>query len=102
MAKELIIVPRKFDQPIVGDKMQMQGGHVRPDSDIRLDAGNTASYVVPDGVQYVELHATAALWFRISSDGGSAVAGQDEYLPADGIIERSVSPKQIIKCVLDA
>lgn len=102
MANELIVIPRKFDQPLIGDKMQMQGGHVRPSADARVDAGNSDSYTATDGVQYVELVAKAALWFRISDSGDNAAVGQDEYLGENDRTERTILPGQQIKCVLDA
>lgn len=101
MANELLVMPRKFDQPIVGDKMPIQGSHVRPSSDIRIDADNTDTYQVPEGVgiEYVEMYATAAVWFRISKDGANAAVGRDEYLGLGNRIERKVGAGDIIKCV---
>ncbi len=102
MAKELIVIPRKFDQPIVGDKMQMQGSHVRPATDARVDVGNSTYYEAADGVQYVELHAKSALWFRISQTGDNAAVGQDEFLAAGDVVERTIKPSERIKCIADA
>lgn len=113
MANELKVMPRRFDQPIAGDKMQMQGAHFRPDSDIRVDAGNTDTYVVTKGVQYLHLIATSAIWVRVSATGASAEVGKDQFMAAGDSLEiysimidadnfRPIREGDVVKCVVDS
>lgn len=87
MANELLVMPRRFDQPVIGDKMMVQGTHVRTGTDNRVDLGNSDAYTVTKGVEYLQLWATAAMWVRVSSAGSNAEAGKDQYLAANTGIE---------------
>lgn len=110
MANELIVTPRRLDQPIVGDKLQIQGSHVRTGTDNRVDAGNSDSYTVTAGVQYLQLTADESVYYRISPSGASAEEGKDVLLPAgdshevyaihDGNAVRPIAPGDQVKCVL--
>lgn len=102
MANELLVMPRKHNQPIKGDKMQMHGEHVRSGADNRVDVGNSDTYTATDGVEYVELFAASALWFRISDSGANAEVGKDEFLAAGASTERGIKFGQQIKCVANS
>lgn len=115
MAKELKVMPRKLDQPVIADKIMTQGTHVRSGTDNRVDAGNSATYVVTKGVEYLQLVAAAAIWVRVSPRGATssdAEAGKDQFLASgdtlevynvyDGVSYRRLAEGDFVKCVVDS
>lgn len=114
MADELRIMPRKRAGLSDGNgAFPMQGAHIRPaTANGAIDAGNSESYTVPSGTDYLELVATADLYYRISSAGSSAVVDQDEFLAAGAKREvseiydnsefRKIRAGDIVKCVVDS
>ncbi|MET3414815.1 hypothetical protein [Methylobacterium sp. 1030] len=105
MANELIVIPRRLDQPIIGDKMQMQGSHVAAGIEQRLNADNAAVFTCPDGTAYIEIYAKSAIWYRLTPKGmtaANATVGQDNYLEAGGRHERCAEPGWTVKAIVDS
>lgn len=98
-----------------GDSLPIFGAHIRPSSASQsIDQGNSESFTVPEGTDYLELSSTTAAdnWFRISAAGSSAVVDQDIRVPAGkdkqiGLVyengeARKIKAGDIVKCIVDS
>ena len=114
MADELKIMARKAAKiSSNGDTLQIQGAHIRPSTaTCSIDAGNSQTFVVPEGADYLDIVADVAVWYRCSSAGSDAVVDNDEYLQAgvttqlseiyeNGAV-RKIRAGDILKCVVEA
>ncbi len=113
MARELRVNARTASRlKSVGTGVPVLGAHIRPETAINaVDAGNSDSFTVPEGTDYLDLWAAENLWYRISAAGGDAVVDQDEFLPGGSRIQvssvyedgvrRPLKTGDILTCVVD-
>jgi hypothetical protein len=113
MADELKVMARKLSQPIKGDFVPYQGAHIRPATAlVSIDVGNSETFVVPAGTDYLDLRATVDLWFRISAAGSNAEVDYDQFIGAGERIQigevyesgaaRKIKAGDVVKCVAES
>ena len=102
-ADECKIMAYKLDQHIVGDFVPILGDHI---STGVIDAGNSESYTIPESAQMIRIVVSSDVWVNITTAGTDAVVDTDEFIPANGVMDRGSAKNpvagKIVKCILDS
>lgn len=114
-ADECKIHPMKAPKlSIFGMVLPIDGAHIRPATAIEsIDQGNSESFTVPEGTDYLKITVSGDVWVNVSSDGASAVVDQDQFVPSGGTtwvtdikdaggVFRKIRAGDIVKCISDS